>query len=381
MVLKVARRSAVAPFYAMEVFRAANARAAGGAHILRLEVGEPAAGAPPAVIAAAQDALANEPLGYTEACGMRGLREAIAGHYEGTYGVRIPVDRIVVTTGASGAFMLAFLAAFDTGDRVALAEPSYPAYRNILSALGIEVVPLAATLADRFQPTPDMLAEAGPLDGLVIASPSNPAGTMLDRAALGALVEWCDSQGVRLISDEIYHGITYQADAVSVASLSESCVIANSFSKYFAMTGWRLGWMIVPTDLVDGVDRLAQNLFISPPTLPQRAALAAFSCRDVLDGYVEIYRRNRAVLLDALPRAGFDRLAPADGAFYIYADVSNLTDDAQVLCARMLDEIGVATTPGVDFDPRRGHRFMRISFAGHHDDIVAAAERILAWDV
>lgn len=379
MSLKVGQRSKIAPFFAMEVMRAANRRAEAGERVLHLEVGEPAAGAPAPVLEAAHQALRDNQLGYTEALGIQPLRAAIADYYEDRYRLTVAPKKIVVTTGASGAFMLAFLAAFDAGDRVALAEPCYPAYRNILTALGIEVVALSTGPEHRFQPTVELLEQAGPLDGLILASPSNPTGTMLRDEQVAALVRWCDTKGVRLVSDEIYHGITYGFDPVSARTYGESCVVVNSFSKYFAMTGWRLGWMLVPDDLADAVERLAQNLFISPPTLPQRAALAAFDCRVELDGYVAGYARSRAMMLDRLPEAGFDRLAPADGAFYIYADVSRLSNDSQDFCARMLADIGVAITPGVDFDRPRGNRYVRFSFAGHESEIAEAVDRIVAW--
>ena len=379
MTLKVARRADIAPFFAMEVMRAANRHAAAGADVLHLEVGEPAAGAPPRVIEAARAALDSTALGYSEALGLPELRARLARHYRDVYGIEVDAARVVVTAGASGAFLLAFLAAFDAGDRVALADPGYPAYRNILRALGIEVVALAAGPDHRFQPTPALLEEAGALDGLIVASPSNPAGTMLRAGELGALADWCDARGVRLISDEIYHGIAYGAPATTALERKPGCIVINSFSKYFAMTGWRIGWMVVPEELLAPVERLAQNLFVSPAALAQRAALVALDCRAELDAYVEVYARNRALLLERLPKAGFDRLAPADGAFYIYADTSALAADSQDFCARMLEETGVATTPGIDFDPRRGHGYIRISFAGDPADIAAAAERLIDW--
>lgn len=379
MPLKTGARANVAPFYAMEVLRAANARAAAGERVFHLEVGEPAAGAPAPVMEAARTALADTRLGYTEALGIPELRQRIAAFYETRYGLQVPMERIVVTTGASGAFMLSFLAAFDAGDRVALVEPCYPAYRNILAALDIEVVTIAAGPEQRFQPDIALLESAGKIDGLIVASPSNPTGSMLQADEVAALAGWCHANGVRLISDEIYHGITYGVAAESALGHSDSCIVANSFSKYFAMTGWRLGWMVVPEDLHAAVDRLAQNLFISPPTLPQHAALAALDCQAVLDGYVASYARNRAVLLDSLPKAGFDRMAPADGAFYIYADIGRLANDSQEFCAQMLAEIGVAVTPGVDFDPARGNRYVRFSFAGPEKEVAEAAQRIVAW--
>lgn len=376
---KSSRRSEIAPFYAMEVLRAANQRAATGADVFHLELGEPARGAPRRVLDAAHATLDSASIGYTEALGVPALRDRIVAHYDAVYGIEIDRSQVVVTTGASGGFVLGFLAAFDQGDRVAIAEPCYPAYRNILAALGLEVVPLPASPADNFQPTPALLAAAGDLDGLIVASPSNPTGTMLHEPAFRGLCDYCRTAGIRLVSDEIYHGITYGPDAVTALALDQHAIVVNSFSKFFAMTGWRLGWMVCPADLVDAVERLAQNVFISPPTLSQQAAMTAFECRDELQTYVAEYARSRALLLDALPKVGFDKLSPAEGAFYIYADVSALTDDSQAFCARLLNETGVAMTPGIDFDPRRGSRYLRISFAAREDTIAAAATRIATW--
>ena len=380
MALKVARRGLVPPFIVMDVLRAANDREAAGEEVLHLEVGQPGTPAPAAVRAAAKAALADARLGYTDALGVRSLRARIARSYAELYGVTLDPRRVIVTTGSSGGFLLAFLASFEPGDRVALAAPGYPAYRNILSTLGVEPVLLPCDLAHRFQPTVELLDQvAPPLDGLILASPSNPTGTMLGRAALSDLVDYCAARGVRLVSDEIYHGIAYEAPAVSALELTGEVIVINSFSKYYSMTGWRLGWMVLPEDLLRPVECLAQNLFISPPTLSQIAAEVAFDCREELDGYVAAYARNRALLLEALPKAGFDRLAPADGAFYLYADVSRLTNDSQDLCRRMLAETGVAITPGIDFDPERGHQFVRFSFAGLEAEMAQAAARLEAW--
>ena len=380
MALKVARRGVVPPFIAMEVLRDANARAAAGEEVLHLEVGQPGSGAPQAVIDAAKRALDQDQLGYTEALGIPPLRRRIARHYRDTYGIDVDPDRVVVTTGSSGAFLLGFLAAFDAGDRVALAAPGYPAYRNILAALGIEPVELLAGPETRFQPTAALLErQSERCDGLIVASPSNPAGTMLDAESFRQLFDYCRRSGIRLVSDEIYHGITYGMTATTALALGDEAIVINSFSKYFSMTGWRLGWMILPRDLLRPVECLAQNLFISPPTLPQLAALAVFDCRAELDANVRRYAANRALLLAELPRAGFDRLAPADGAFYIYADVAHLTNDSEAFCRRMLAETGVAATPGVDFDTQRGSGFIRFSFAGATADIATAAARLIAW--
>jgi aspartate/methionine/tyrosine aminotransferase len=379
MALKVARRGDIPPFIVMEVMRAAAEREEAGGDVLHLEVGQPSTSAPSGVIAAAHAALDTELLGYTLALGLPDLREAIARHYRDFYALEVPAARIVVSVGASGGFLLSFLAAFDPGDRVAMALPGYPGYRHIMSALGIDPVAIETGPATRFQPTPDLLDAAGRLDGLIVASPSNPAGTMIRPAELAALARYCREKGIRLISDEIYHGITYGEDAATAAACSDDAIVINSFSKYFSMTGWRLGWMVVPEDLLRPVESLAQNLFISPPTLSQHAAIAAFDCHDELEANVARYADNRAVLLEELPRAGFDRLAPADGAFYIYADVSRMTNDAEDFCRRMLAETGVAATPGTDFDPVRGNAFTRFSFAGATADMAEAARRLRGW--
>ena len=317
--------------------------------------------------------------GYTLALGIEPLRQRIAEHYRKSYGLSVRPNNVVVTTGSSGAFLLAFLAAFEAGDRVGLASPGYPAYRNILAALGVEPVLLAVGPESRFQPTLEVVRRSGQkLDGLIVASPSNPTGSMLSAAEMAALADWCKAEGVRLVSDEIYHGLTYHGPAATAADRSD-VIVVNSFSKYFSMTGWRLGWMVVPDSLVRSVECLAQNLFISPPTLSQWAALAVFDCKAELDANLIRYGRNRDILLAELPGAGFDRLAPADGAFYLYADVSRWTNDAKGFCRRILDETGIACTPGVDFDPLEGHHFIRFSFAGATADMAEAARRLKAW--
>ena len=380
MVLKTARRAQIPPFIVMEVMRAANARAAAGGDVIHLEVGQPGTAAPTPVLAAAREALERHAIGYTEALGVPELRRRIARHYRDFYGIDVEADRIVVTTGSSGAFLLSFLSAFEAGDRVALASPSYPAYRNILTALDVETVILPATIETRFQPTPALLdAAPGPIHGLIVASPANPTGSMLTPDALAALAEYCRRRGIRFISDEIYHGITFGMPTATALSSSDDAIVINSFSKYYSMTGWRLGWMVVPPDLMRAVEVLAQNLFISPPTLPQLAALAAFDAEAEIRANVERYRANRDLLLEQLPLAGFERFAPADGAFYLYADVAALTNDSVEFCRRMLTEIGVAATPGIDFDPTRGHATVRFSFAGTTADIAVAVERLKGW--
>jgi len=381
MTLKVAERGKIPPFIVMDVMRAANEQEASGRDVLHLEVGQPGTGAPSAVIAAAKAALDRDRLGYTDAFGIPALRERIAAYYLEHYGCQVPVERIAVTTGSSAAFILSFLAAFEPGDRVALAAPGYPAYRNILTALGIEAVEIPVGADSRFQPTPEHLAELLPrIDGLIVASPSNPTGTMLHPDDLGRLAAFCSDNGVRLISDEIYHGITYGViPEKTAAALSPDAIVINSFSKYFSMTGWRLGWMIVPPDLLRAIECLAQNLFISPPAISQHAGAVAFDCRAELDRNVARYAENRTILLDRLPHAGFNEFASADGAFYLYAHIVNLTNDSDAFCRRMLAEAGVAATPGIDFDTKRGHAYMRFSFARSTDDIVAAADKLIEW--
>jgi aspartate/methionine/tyrosine aminotransferase len=364
----------------MEVLKAANDRAAAGGDVLHMEVGEPGGGSPRAVLEAARRALGSVRIGYTEALGMPALRERIARHYGEAYGVPVDPSRVVVTTGSSGAFLLAFLAAFDPGDRVMLTTPGYPAYPNILKAVGVDPVMVPTGPESRYQPTPDLVDATVPgVSGLLVASPANPTGTMLDRAALGALARHCETRGIRLVSDEVYHGISYETRPVTAAEVSETAIVINSFSKYFSMTGWRLGWMVVPQDMVRAIEVLGQNLAISAPALSQVAALAAFDSRAELDAKVAGYSRNRDLLLRELPAAGFDRMAPADGAFYLFADVSRLTNDSSEFCRRMLSETGVAATPGIDFDPDRGKAFVRFSFAGSYEDIAEAARRLREW--
>ena len=364
----------------MDILRSANRRHAEFGDVLHLELGQPATGAPRLVIDTAKRALDENLLGYTEAFGLMSLRRRISDYYRQSQNLDVDPDRIVVTTGSSGGFVLTFISAFDTGDRVVMADPGYPGYRNILLALGIEPVSLPTGPETRFQPTPALLDKIeDPVDGLIIASPSNPAGTMLGEAELKALAQYCSDRGIRLISDEIYHGITFGMKGVSALHFNDDAVIINSFSKYFSMTGWRIGWMVVPPQLARSIECLAQNLFISPPTLSQLAAEAAFDCTEELDQNVRRYARNRDLLLSALPAAGFDRLAPADGAFYVYADIAHLTNDSEAFCRRMLNETGIAMTPGTDFDPSRGRAYMRVSYSGDTDDIIDAMKRLKEW--
>jgi aspartate/methionine/tyrosine aminotransferase len=374
--LTVAARAAVPPFYVMDVLEAANARQRARGDVVSLAAGQPSAPASAPVLEAAQKALYGNKLGYTEQLGIPELREAIAGHYERMYSLEVSPQDVVVTTGSSGGFLLSFLSAFDVGDRVALARPGYPAYRNILTALGCEVVEI-----ETFQPTVEHLDGLGPLKGVVIASPANPTGTIVAAPELAAIAGWCAEHGVQLISDEIYHGIDYGLKPASAWQFSREPIVVNSFSKYFAMTGWRLGWLLVPQRLHRAVECLIGNFNICAPAIAQHAAVAAFtedSYRE-LDGHVEGYRRNRETLLKGLTDLRIDRLAPADGAFYVYADIGHLTHDAMSWCQRLLADTGLAIVPGIDFDPERGSRFVRLSFAGAHAEIEQALTRLKGW--
>ncbi|HEX2133668.1 MAG TPA: pyridoxal phosphate-dependent aminotransferase [Actinophytocola sp.] len=377
--LKVAERASVPPFHVMDVLSAANDRQRAKGDVVSLAAGQPSAAAPRPVLARAADALAG-PLGYTEQLGIPPLRAAVADHYERRHALDVEPHDVVVTTGSSGGFLLAFLAAFDAGDRVALARPGYPAYRNILTALGCEVVELPCGPDTRFQPTVEMLEAAGPLDGLVVASPANPTGTMLAPGELAAVAGWCAEHGVQLVSDEIYHGIQYGTDTPASAwQFSREAVVVNSFSKYFAMTGWRLGWLLVPQRLHRAVDCLTGNFTICAPALAQHAATAAFDAYAELDAHVARYRANRDELVAGLHALGITKLAPADGAFYVYADVAHLTGDSMAFCQRLLADTGLAIVPGIDFDPVEGHHFVRLSFAGPAADITEALHRLGNW--
>lgn len=381
---RAALRAGIPPFHVMDVWLAAAERQRSHGDLVNLSAGQPSVGAPEPVRAAAAAALEANELGYTVALGIPELRSAIAGSYAERYGVAIDPDDVVVTTGSSGGFLLAFLACFDAGDRVAIASPGYPCYRNILSALGCEVVEIPCGPETRFQPTAAMLAEIpGPLAGVIIASPANPTGTVMEPAELAAIAAWCDATGVRLISDEVYHGLVYEgAPQTSCAwETSRNAVVANSFSKYFAMTGWRLGWLLVPQALRRAVDCLTGNFTICPPVLAQYAAVAAFTPAAIAEaqGHLRHYAANRELLLDGLRSLGINRLAPTDGAFYVYADLAEHTDDSLAFCARLLADTGLALTPGVDFDTERGNTFVRLSFAGPTADIEEALHRLRSW--
>ena len=364
-------RSAVAPFYVMRVLAAAARRSERGEPVFNLAAGQPSTPAPATVLAAAHTSLDEQIMGYTETPGIAPLRQAIAGHYRRRYDLDVDPDDVVVTTGSSGGFLLAFLSAFDVGSRVGLARPGYPAYRNILHALGCEVVELPCGPETRYQPTASMIDGLG-LDGLVVASPANPTGTMLAPAELSALTSHCAATGVRLISDEIYHGISYAGETSCSWATDRSGFVVNSFSKYFSMTGWRIGWLLVPRDLAQVLDALGGNLAICPPAPAQYAALGAFDAYDECDNHVTRYAANRRILLDGLARLGIEKVAPADGAFYMYADISHLTDDSAAFGTRLLNDVGVAAAPGIDFDQVDGHRFLRFSFAGSTAGVTGA---------
>ena len=381
---RVALRAGIPPFYVMDVWLAAAERQRTHGDLVNLSAGQPSVGAPEPVRAAAAAALQANQLGYTVALGIPELREAIANSYADRYSLDVGADDVVLTTGSSGGFLLAFLACFDVGDRVAIASPGYPCYRNILSALGCEVVEIACGPETRYQPTAQMLAELDPpVAGVIVASPANPTGTVIEADELAAIASWCDETGVRLISDEVYHGLVYPgAPETSCAwQTSRNAVVANSFSKYFAMTGWRLGWLLVPPALRRAVDCLTGNFTICPPVLPQYAAVAAFTPEAIAEaqGHLHQYALNRETLLSGLRQIGITRLAPTDGAFYVYADVSDFTSDSLRFCERLLADTGLAIAPGIDFDTSRGGSFVRLSFAGPAHDIDEALRRLGPW--
>ena len=374
--MKNSTRAQVDPFIVMDVMEAARQAEATGRHIIHMEVGQPGTPAPAAARTQTARAMQDDPMGYTVALGLPALRQRIAQLYHDWYGVTLDAERVIVTAGSSGAFLLAFTALFDAGDRVALGEPGYPSYRQILRALDLTPVGIQTAPENRYQPTPADLASSRDLAGLILASPGNPSGTMLDHSALSALLDQAAAQGLSVVSDEIYHGLHYENRAVSALEISDDVYVINSFSKYFSMTGWRIGWMVVPPGHVRTIERLAQNMFICPPHVSQVAALAAFDGLDELEANRAVYAENRRLMLQGLGQAGFTRIAPPDGAFYIYADVSDLTDDSRSFAARILQEAGVAVTPGLDFDPLRGHQTLRFSYALATADIREGLARL-----
>ncbi|MBV9064306.1 MAG: aminotransferase class I/II-fold pyridoxal phosphate-dependent enzyme [Methylobacteriaceae bacterium] len=379
---RISRRSDVAPFMAMDVLSEAAALERQGRRIIHMEVGEPAAPPPRIVREAAIAALGGGRVGYTEALGLPSLRAAIARSYSDLYGIEVPAERVAVTTGSSGGFILVFLACFDPGARIAISQPGYPAYRNLLEALGLETVALPVSAATRYAVTAEMIEAAhreSGLDGVLLMSPANPSGTMLTHDALAEICATCERLGIQFISDEIYHGLTYERSADTALAFSERSVVVNSFSKYYCMTGWRIGWLVLPEELVRPIERLQQSLAISVPYLSQLAAAAAFGARDELEAVREGYAENRAYLLGELPNIGMTDFHPADGAFYLYADIRRFSNDSAAFCKRMLEEAGIAATPGLDFDRARGHQTLRLSFAGSHEDMREAVARLANW--
>jgi len=375
--MKHSTRGDVDPFIVMDVMEAARKAEAAGRHIIHMEVGQPGAGAPEGARAALADQLA-EPLGYTVGLGLPALRARIAQHYMEVYGLEVDPARVVITSGASGAFLLAFSALFDNGERVGLGLPCYPSYRQILKAVGLKAVEMPTTAAGRYQPQPSDVADFD-LDGLIVASPANPTGTMLTRAELKALADACAAKGAAFISDEIYHGISYDKETVTALSVTDDVYVINSFSKYFSMTGWRVGWMVVPADHVRRVERLAQNMFICAPHASQALALAAFDCKEELDSHLAVYAANRDLMVAGLTKAGLGKFAPPDGAFYVYVDVSDYTNDALAFSAEILEKAGVAVTPGLDFDPANGHKWLRLSYARSTADITEGVARLTTF--
>jgi aspartate/methionine/tyrosine aminotransferase len=367
----------VAPFHAMVINRLANERERRGLPVIHMEVGQPSAGAPRAAIAAGQRALAQEPQGYWES---GALAERISAHYRAGWNLGIEPGRILLTPGASGALVLVMAALFRRGARVALPRPGYPAHRNVLRALGLEVTELECGADTRFQPTAGMIASLDPPpEGLILTSPSNPTGTMMPRAELAAIAAVCRARGIRVVSDETYHGITYGARSHSLLEFDADAIVVNSFSKYWCMTGWRLGWAVVPAALEEVMRRYSGNLFLAPPTLAQHVALAAMDASEELEAHVATYAANRRRLMEALPALGITRIAPPDGAFYLYADIGHLTRDSLAWCLELLDATGVALTTGLDFDPRDGARFLRLSFAVSTGQVELAIERMAGW--
>jgi aspartate/methionine/tyrosine aminotransferase len=380
--LVASKRSDVPPFIVMDVMAAAARLEAAGHRVIHMEVGQPAAAAPQTAIRAAQAALANGRIGYTAALGIPELRARIAQHYRDTYDVDLDPARVVATTGSSGGFILSFLALFEPGDRVALANPGYPPYRHILTALGCEPVLIETAAETRWALTGEALIAAHrkkPIKGVVVASPANPTGTMMDKTTLAALIAIAEAEGIRVISDEIYHGLDYAFPAVTAAALSRNVTVINSFSKYFCMTGWRVGWLVMPDELVRPVERLHGNLAISVPTLSQIAGAAAFDGRDEMERVKAGYVQNRRILTEGLPRAGLDRFLPVDGAFYLYANIGKFSDDSHDFAKRMLAEAHVAATPGIDFDPIDGRHFIRFCYAGSAQEMTEAVGRIGRW--
>ncbi len=376
--MRNSRRGDVNPFIVMDVMESARKAEQSGRDVIHMEVGQPATGAPKAAISQLSQKMQNAPLGYTVSLGLPELRQRIAKLYQEWYNVDLSAERVVITAGSSAAFLLSFISLFDTGENIAIGDPGYPSYRNILKALGLNPMRIETGPDTRFQPVAKHLA-ALDIQGLLVASPANPTGTMLGRDAMTDIIQACADKNISFISDEIYHRIDYGKPAVSALEISDDVYVINSFSKYFSMTGWRIGWMVVPQSHVRRIERLSQNLFICAPHASQIAALHAMDCHDELQQNRQVYAKNREILINGLPKAGFGNFAPPDGAFYIYADVSNRTSNSQELAAQILAEAGVAVTPGLDFDPVRGHKTLRFSYAGSTKDMIEAIDRLIKW--
>ena len=384
ILFSLSKRSDVEPFHAMDVLAEATRRRQAGHPVISMAVGQPSHPTPQAALEAARAALGHGRIGYTDSLGTLALRQALSAHYKARHGLSVDPKRIAITTGSSAGFNLAFLTLFDAGDSVAIARPGYPAYRNILAALGLDVLEVPVTEETQFTLTPESLeaaqvASGKRLKGVLLASPANPTGTVTGRAALKALADYCADRSIAFISDEIYHGLTFVGEETSALELTDEAIVINSFSKYYCMTGWRIGWMVLPERLVRPIERVAQSLYISAPELSQIAAEAALGAGAELDIYRESYGRNRDFLMRRLPEIGLRIASPMDGAFYAYVDVSRFTNDSMAFARKMLAEINVAVTPGLDFDPIEGHRALRFSYAGSNAEIEEAVERMAAW--
>ena len=364
----------------MEMLREANNLEKKGNDIIHLEIGEPSSSAPSAVIENAKNILSKKkPVPYTDALGIFTLREKISRYYSDFFSVKIHPKNIIITSGTSGGFVLSLLAAFDSGDKIAISIPAYPAYKNILLSLGLVPVEIKTKKIDKYQPTLMQIKELGNIDGLIIASPSNPTGSMFEDKVLVEIAKYCDHKGIRILSDEIYHGITYEKKALSIAGISQNGIILNGFSKYFCMTGWRIGWLVVPDELIKPIEKLAQNLFISTNSLSQMSAVYAFDCHNEMEEIINNYKKNRNILINSLKEVDILNIAPCDGAFYIYADISHLTENSMNFCLDLLRAVGVAITPGIDFDSTDGKSFVRFSYACDKKSIIKATDRLINW--
>ena len=381
MTLKTSQRSDIQTFRALDNLRNVNEKIAKGADIIRLEAGQPCFGAPQAALDYAAQCLIDNPVqGYTDALGMLPLRQRIAAYYQDYYGVRVSAEQISITSGSSPGFIMSFLSAFDAGEKIALCTPTYAAYKNIVKSMDLSIVEIETNADTNFQPTLELLKNAPQkFDGIIINSPSNPTGTIIDEAELEKICRWCDEQGIRIISDEAYHRITYGKKAETALKFSSNVIVMNTFSKFFAMTGWRLGWVVSPPDMMERMKKLAESLFVAPPTISQHVAYKIFDHLDELDGYVASYKENHDILRDMLPDAGLTKLSKGDGAFYFYVDVSDYTDNSEDFCRRLVEEAGVSATAGLDFDCKRGHQFIRMSYAGSAKNMREACQRIKNW--